>query len=75
MLAAGPKFGKQIKEVSAALTANHDLVIAKARPAIGTRRYQRHRSQGKRGAPEQVQEREKDKRSIAGTAYRGIRPS
>ena len=29
--AAGPKFGKQIKEVSAALTANHDLVIAKAR--------------------------------------------
>ena len=29
--AAGPKFGKQIKEVAAALTANHDLVIAKAR--------------------------------------------
>ena len=29
--AAGPKFGKQIKEVSAALTANHDLVISKAR--------------------------------------------
>ena len=29
--AAGPKFGKQIKEVAAALTANHDLVISKAR--------------------------------------------
>lgn len=32
--AAGPKFGKQIKEVSAALTANHDLVIAKARAGL-----------------------------------------
>ena len=29
--AAGPKFGKSIKEVSAALTANKDEVIAKAR--------------------------------------------
>lgn len=32
--AAGPKFGKQIKEVSAALTENHDLVIAKARAGL-----------------------------------------
>lgn len=32
--AAGPKFGKQIKEVSAALTANHDLVISKARAGL-----------------------------------------